>query len=111
MEATMIDRARLIELKQEIGEEDFAEVAAIFLDEMIETLTRLCADPASAQAADFHALRGSALNLGFADLALACTEAEHKAHEGKAVDMVRIDWLFHESLAAFGPDLPRPEAA
>lgn len=106
----MIDRERVQELRQEIGEEDFAEVAEMFLDEMADTLAALCAAPDSAGAAVFHGLRGSALNLGFIDFAAACSDAEKGAAAGQAVDVVHLGWLYRESLKAFGSDLPAAAA-
>lgn len=106
----MIDRERMKDLRQEIGEEDFSEVAEMFLDEMAETLAALCAAPDSAGTAAFHGLRGSALNLGFTDFAAACTEAEKKASHGQPVDVVHLDWLYRESVKAFGTDLPAAAA-
>jgi len=78
----MIDWDRVAELRDEIGEEDFAEVTELFLDEADEVVAGLSdlADAESLQAA-LHFLKGSALNLGFRDLALLCQQGE------KAPDM------------------------
>ena len=102
----MIDHSRLTELKSEIGEEDFVEVATMFLDEMATTLRALRAEQAVPTARDFHSLRGSALNMGFTDLAAACAEAELNVSTGQTADVVHLEWLFHESLIASGPNLP-----
>lgn len=109
-EAPVIDRNRMKELRQEIGEEDFSEVAEMFLDEMAETLAALCADPGAAGPDAFHGLRGSALNLGFTDFAVACSEAEKRSATGQSVDVVHLDWLYRESVSAFGNDLPSAAA-
>ncbi|MGI3185859.1 Hpt domain-containing protein [Nioella aestuarii] len=98
------------ELQREIGEEDFAEVAAMFLDEMAEALAGLCNATGHAGSDAFHGLRGSALNLGFADFAAACAEAEKLASEGQAVDTDHLNWLYRESVKAFGTDLPAAAA-
>lgn len=102
----MINRDRLRELRSEIGDDDFDEVATVFLEEIAETLAALAPDPARATAEDFHGLRGSALNLGFISFAEACLAAENKVKAGIVPDLVRLDWLYRESLVAFGPDLP-----
>lgn len=102
----MIDRARLSELKEEIGEEDFAEVAEIFLDEMNETLSVLSADPAAITAAAFHGLRGTASNLGFAGFAVACSGAEQLCRAGEAVEIAPLIALFRASVEAAGGQLP-----
>lgn len=102
----MIDRDRLQDLRAEIGEEDFADVVAMFLDEMSETLTALRADPAGISADALHGLRGSALNLGFAEFAAACPQAEKRLAEGQPVEIAHLEGLFAESLDRLGPDLP-----
>lgn len=106
----MIDRERLKELRHEIGEEDFAEVVAMFLEEMGATLQSLKDSPEMAGADSLHGLRGSALNLGFTDFADACTTAERRAGAGRPVDVVHLDWLFCESVASLGADLPADAA-
>lgn len=85
----MIDWARVAELRDEIGSDDFAEVVALFLEEADEVVARLpaCADAKSLESA-LHFLKGSALNLGFARLAQLCQEGERLA-AGGAVDVDR----------------------
>lgn len=97
-------------MRQEIGEDDFAEVAEMFLDEMADALSVLCDAPGTAGTDAFHSLRGSALNLGFADFATACAEAEKRAARGETVDTVHLNWLYLESVKAFGVDLPAAAA-
>ncbi len=106
----MIDLERLEELRQEIGEEDFLEVAEMFLDEMADSLAALQATTGGAGPDVFHGLRGSALNLGFTDFATACTEAEKRALDGQPVDAVHLDWLYRESVKAFQTELPADAA-
>ncbi len=101
----MIDRNRLLELKQEIGEEDFAEVGEVFLEEMQETLEALMQNAGSATAADFHGLRGSASNLGFVDFGAACSKAEQDVVGGATIDIAALKALFNASVAAAGSDL------
>lgn len=73
----MIDWDRIEELRGELGDEDFSEIASMFLDEIVETVSALqgIGDPPSLRDA-YHGLKGSALNLGFAELARLCAEAE-----------------------------------
>lgn len=73
----MIDWVRVRDLRAEIGEADFAEVVAMFLDESDEVIARLCGDhaPASPEQ-DLHFLKGAALNLGFSHLAALCQDGE-----------------------------------
>jgi len=106
----MIDRSRLSELKKEIGEEDFGEVAQIFLVEMGEILSALSAESARVTAAAFHGLRGSASNLGFSGFALACDGAEKRCLKGETVEMAPLVALFQASVAAASDELPAQAA-
>jgi len=108
----MIDWDRLEELKREIGEEDFAEVAEMFLEEMSQMLDRLAADPAAATRADFHELRGSASNLGLGRFASQCAEAEAQVARGRPADLPALIALYEASLKAASDALPAiPRAA
>lgn len=79
----MIDWDRVKDLKAEIGEADFAEVATMFLDESDEVIARLSRDHgALALEKDLHFLKGAALNLGFAQLAGLCQDGERRAAAG-----------------------------
>ena len=88
----MISWERVRELRSEIGEEDFAEVVELFLQEVEEVLDRLRAtpDPASHEA-DLHFLKGSALNLGFQALGTLCRDSESARGEGRAIGTDTID--------------------
>jgi len=102
----MIDWDRLQGLRGDIGEEDFAEVALIFVAEITEHLDRLTAAPASATAGDFHLLRGSAANMGFAAMVAACQGAETACLGGRPPDIAAICDLFTASRAAVAPHIP-----
>ena len=83
----MLDWTRIDELLAEIGEADFGEVVTLFLEEADMAVDTLASRPAdSALEEVLHFLKGSALNLGFADLALLCAEGERGAARGCAVD-------------------------
>ncbi|MDO5658477.1 MAG: Hpt domain-containing protein [Paracoccus sp. (in: a-proteobacteria)] len=68
----MIDWARVADLREDLGDDEFAPVLELFLDEVETTLMRL--DPADGArlADDLHAMKGAAANLGFADFAALC---------------------------------------
>ena len=70
----MIDWDRVDELRHEVGEEDFEEVADMFFEEVEEVLATL--GNTDTLARDLHYLKGSALNLGFTQLATLCREGE-----------------------------------
>ena len=79
----MIDWARIIELHDEIGADDFNEVVELFLSEVEERIdaaqTRTTPNE---MAEDLHFLKGSALNLGFSQFAQLCSDGEVNANEG-----------------------------
>lgn len=102
----MIDWDRLQGLRTDIGEEDFADVAMIFVAEITEHLDRLTADPASASAGDFHFLRGSASNMGFVAMVDACRDAEAACMAGGLPDLAAVTGSFAASLRAIAPDIP-----
>ncbi|MBV0913536.1 Hpt domain-containing protein [Anianabacter salinae] len=67
----MIDWTRVNDLRFEIGEDGFPEVVELFLEEVEEVMARLLSAGDAADE-DLHFLKGSALNLGFAELARLC---------------------------------------
>ena len=102
----MIDWTRLNGLRSDIGEEDFADVAFLFVAEITEHLDRLTADPALARASDFHFLRGSAANMGFVAMVEACRAAEAECLAGRVPDVTAVAESFAGSLSAIAPDIP-----
>lgn len=99
-----IDWDRLNELRDDIGEEDFADVALLFVAELQETLARLTDE--TAQASDFHFLRGSASNLGFVALVAACSAAEAACNAGTCPDVASLRQAFTDAIAEVGPRVP-----
>jgi HPt (histidine-containing phosphotransfer) domain-containing protein len=102
----MIDWDRLHNLRTDIGEDDFCDVACVFVAEIRETLDRLIAGPGCALATDFHFLRGSAANMGFAAMVDACLTAEAACHAGKTPDIGAIAGCFGASLATVAAVIP-----
>ena len=99
----MIDWDRVEELKDEVGEEDFAEVVTLFLGEVADELATLdaTADTATLRAR-LHFLKGSALNIGFAAFSELCRKSEvAAASDGSlSVDTKAIQSCFSASRAA-----------
>jgi HPt (histidine-containing phosphotransfer) domain-containing protein len=96
----MIDWNRVQELRDEIGSDGFAEVADMFLEEADQAVLALEAGPSpDAVEGQLHFLKGSALNLGLADLAAICQEGERMAAAGKgaAVDTARVVAVYRVS--------------
>jgi HPt (histidine-containing phosphotransfer) domain-containing protein len=76
-ERTVISTERLEELKAEVGEDDFVEIVALFIAESDGIVGRLGEAPDPGEAEELlHALKGSALNLGFDALATLCRQGE-----------------------------------
>lgn len=110
----MIDWVRIADLRSEIGDEGFDEVIDLFLEETDEVIARL-ANTSDCQVIgrDLHFLKGSALNLGFQELASLCQEAERRAETGEAalVDVARVVQVYHSSKGAFHAGLASSSAA
>lgn len=98
----MIDWARVAELQDEVGKDEFAEVVSMFLDEAEEVLARMSSDLGPAALSDeCHFLKGAALNLGFSALAAICQTAEQRAKGGNGgTDIVQMRQTYHDSRAA-----------
>jgi HPt (histidine-containing phosphotransfer) domain-containing protein len=100
----MIDWDRVAELRNEIGAADFAEVVEMFLEEADEVATTVYtnASPTAVEQA-LHFLKGSALNLGFRDLAQLCQIGEKAAAGGdiSGVDLGQVVTVYEQSKMAF----------
>jgi histidine phosphotransfer protein HptB len=98
----MIDWKRVEDLKEEIGLDGFVEVVDMFLDEAEGAVRALISGlPESEVEGQLHFLKGSALNLGLADLAAICGEGERKAAVGHAalIDMMQVAAIWRASRA------------
>lgn len=111
----MIDWARVHELVDEIGAEDFAEVVELFLLEVegaISILETADSDLVIVEE-QMHFLKGAALNLGFEMLAQLCLKGEKAANAGRpnVVTVEQIRQIYQTSRAQFEQDLPKRIAA
>lgn len=110
----MIDWARVENLRSEIGEDDFLEVVDMFLEETDDVVGALEGPPDLATVESrLHFLKGSALNLGLADLAALCQAGEKSAASGKAasVDLHQIVTSYAASKTSFLARLGQSAAA
>ncbi|WP_299547974.1 Hpt domain-containing protein [uncultured Tateyamaria sp.] len=110
----MIDWERVSTLRAEIGEEDFEEVVPLFIEEVTGIIDGLRDGPdLSRLEDDLHALKGSALNLGFTDFSILCHKGEAMSAKGKAaeVDVPAILNSFDASKTAFTDGLSSGQAA
>lgn len=90
----MINWDRVNELRHEIGQEDFQEVAEMFLEEVNEVIVRLQTAPNIATyEEDMHFLKGSALNLGFSAFSDLCESGEKSAASGQEKTLC-LDQIF-----------------
>lgn len=110
----MIDWTRVLELREEVGPEDFDEVVALFLGEVEEVISRLQAtpDPRTFEA-DLHFLKGSALSLGFAEFSNLCASGETRAAAGQDIsaDLAQLPACYETSRGCFLSELPGRLAA
>lgn len=86
----VIDWSRVYELYDEVGEESLGEVLELFASEVEEGLARLAqADSPKAISAEFHFLKGAALNLGLDEVARLCQQGEAGALAGASTQAER----------------------
>ena len=101
----MIDWDRISEMHADFGAEDFDEIVTLFLEEVETSLSALASDAQSPQRteAHMHALKGSALNMGFSQLAGLAAKGEKQAAEGSAdiVSPSDIQTCFEQSKKVF----------
>lgn len=110
----MIDWDRIKMLRDEIGEEDFPEVVEIFIEEVSEMIANLRDAPKiETLGEDLHALKGSALNLGFSAFAALCQIGETHAANGRAdkIELAPILQCYEISKDEFLTGLQNEDAA
>lgn len=104
----MIDWARVAELEQDIGPDNFADVVALFMSEVEGALASLApGGDRSALECELHFLKGAGLNLGFNAFAALCQTGESLSAQGRAaeVDLPAIHACFAASCAQFQTEL------
>lgn len=103
----MIDWNRVLQMREEVGEELFGQLAADFLSEIEDRLARLSDDPEQLLR-DLHFLRGAALNMGFARFSALCLADEMQLRHGNAAGIDKADLIekFRSTRQQFLDDLP-----
>ena len=86
----MIDWGRVIELREEVGPEEFEPVLELFIDEVEEIVMRLSKDDPARLERDMHFLKGSAWNLGFTDFGALCQRGETAAAR-RHLDQIQVE--------------------
>lgn len=100
----MINWDRVDELRSEVGAEDFSEVIELFLDEVDDTIATLGHSQENPSLEEqLHFLKGSALNIGFAEFATLCQAGETAASQGQSdtVDIGAICDAYAAARTAF----------
>ena len=99
----MIDWSRVSELKEEVGEEGFAEVIQMFFEEVEEVLDVLDPKDTAGLASHLHFLKGSALNIGLNEVNRLCQNAEANLRGGinQLIETEAIRSAFEISKAEF----------
>ena len=92
----LVDVTRLRDLRDEVGEDGYEEVLALFLAESDEVVDRLAQEGRDPPAADLHFLKGIALNLGFDALAALCRKGER----GEGFDPQSLRLTYAQTRAA-----------
>ena len=110
----MINWDRVAELREEVGVDDFAEIIELLLEE-VDAIIELLRDGQglSDLEAHLHFLKGSALNLGFAQFADLCQAGETAAAQGRSdsVDLGAIITVYDSARAVFLEQSPKRFAA
>jgi len=110
----MIDWERVETLRDEVGADNFGEVAALFLAEVDDVVARLATtgSPEGLER-DLHFMKGGALNLGFSALGRLCEKGERLAAKGRAaeVDIPAVVALYRASRRDFTEAMGRSVAA
>lgn len=84
----MLDWTRISELQNDLGEDGFAEMAVMFLDEIEQALHGLPgarADPVRL-AETLHMIKGCALNVGLGAVASHAAQLEHQTPSATGLD-------------------------
>ena len=98
----MIDWDRVAELKDEVGADAFDEVVAIFLEEVDEAMANLSAGAGAEELQDsLHFLKGSALSLGFQQMADHCQSGEALVKTGQPYDLSALQAMYQQSRQIF----------
>lgn len=110
----MIDWDRVAQLREEVGEDDFQEVVAMFFDEVSGEIEALNSEQTAQEVeATLHFLKGAALNLGLVDFATLCSRGEDLARDGdtSGIDIDGVLNCYRDSVDSFFKTLSGTAAA
>lgn len=110
----MIDQARLRELADDFGEDDLGDLIQAFLEETAEAVSALegmvSSTSADERSAQFHFIKGCALNIGATQLADTCQTFEQNPDAFSDAEYRRIEAMFAEVQVALSGDLLKKSA-
>ena len=107
----MINRARIQELKEEVGEDDLIEVIELFCEEVEEVLKALDSTTQGEMPGQLHFLKGSAMNIGLDAVSELCKaeELRLRTDPNAPADIAAIRSAYAASKAALlKPGTSRP---
>lgn len=102
----MIDWDMVNDLREALGEADFAEVTELFLRDSDAAIAALAPGPGLAER--LHYLKGSALTMGLTEFSVLCGRAEAAAGLGRTPELGRVRDSYTASRDALLARLPRP---
>lgn len=92
----MVNWDRLSELREEVGEDDLAEVITLFCEEVEEVLAVLDVSSPTELPNHLHFLKGCALNIGFEAVSVRCQNEEARlkqdANAALNIEGIRADY-------------------
>ena len=101
----MINQARLQELADDFGAEDLAELIESFLEEAAEAVeelgTMISDEYTATRSAQFHFIKGCAVNVGATELGEVCEKLEHRHAGFTQAEYAALKNQFHEIQAYF----------
>jgi HPt (histidine-containing phosphotransfer) domain-containing protein len=98
----MLNLKQLKDLKSDVGDEGFADLIKLFIEETDDAILRMTnGGPSKDPAADFHFLKGAARNLGLDAFSAICHQAEMSAAQGLplAISPEGLDAAWQDSRA------------
>jgi len=81
----MVNWDRISELREEVGEDDLAEVITLFCEEVEEVLEVLDSAASTDLPGHLHFLKGSASNIGFEAVSIRCQTEETRLKENPSL--------------------------
>lgn len=98
----MIEWDRVMQLREDFGPDSFSEIVDMFLAEVDARFATARNSTEAELKEDYHFIKGSAANLGFQRLQLACAQAESNP---EPAGLAPLQVLFEQSKKEFATGL------